>query len=139
MKVKLIGFIALIICVITISCQSEDQLEFKRYYIGGQLLYQQKCQNCHAAKGEGLSSLIPPLTDTAYLKKNKANLACIVKYGIKETIITVNGKSYEGAMPATDLSPVEIAKILTYVGNSFGNKMGTITSDITEADLQKCK
>jgi mono/diheme cytochrome c family protein len=139
MKLKVIGFIALALSVIIISCQSEDQLEFKRYYIGGQLLYQQKCQNCHAAKGEGLSSLIPPLTDTAYLKKNKAKLACIVKYGIKETIITINGKSYEGAMPATDLAPVEIAKILTYVGNSFGNKMGTITSDIIEADLQKCK
>jgi hypothetical protein len=48
--------------------------------------------------------------------------------GLKETIITINGKNYEGAMPANDLAPIDIAKVLTYIGNSFGNKMGTITT-----------
>lgn len=139
MKLKVIGVILILLSVIIASCQSEEQQEFQRYYNGGKIIYEQKCQNCHSIKGEGLSNLIPPLTDAAYLKTNKATLACMVKYGIKETIITVNGKSYEGAMPATDLAPVDIAKVLTYVTNSFGNKMGIITSAQIDKDLLKCK
>jgi mono/diheme cytochrome c family protein len=139
MKFKIIGSILLLLTVMIISCQSEDELEFKRYYTSGSLLYQQKCQNCHGAKGEGLSNLIPPLTDSVYLKKNKTQLACFVKYGIPETIITVNGKAYEGAMPATDLAPVEVAQVLTFITNSFGNKMGVVISDQAEKDLQGCK
>ncbi|WP_374948180.1 c-type cytochrome [Mucilaginibacter sp.] len=139
MKLKVIGGIGVILAAMVASCQSDDQLEFQRYYNGGKILYEQKCQNCHSAKGEGLSNLIPPLTDGAYLQKNKSKLACIVKYGINETIITVNGKSYEGNMSAADLAPVDVAKVLTYVTNSFGNKMGIIRSDQIDADLLKCK
>lgn len=139
MKLRVIAVIATALMIVIASCQSDDQMEFQRYYNGGKLLYEQKCQNCHSSKGEGLGNLIPPLTDAAYLKKNKTNLACIVKNGIKETIITVNGKSYAGAMPATDLAPVDVAKVLTYVTNSFGNKMGVVKSDQVDADLRKCK
>jgi mono/diheme cytochrome c family protein len=140
MKLPIIAFIGLLLCVIIASCQSEAEQDFKRYYTSGALIYKSKCQNCHGAKGEGLSNLIPPLTDTAYLKKNKTQLGCFIKYGIKETIITINGKAYEGAMPANvDLTPIEIAELLTYVGNSFGNKMGTIDFDQADADLAKCK
>ncbi|MBD1392231.1 c-type cytochrome [Mucilaginibacter glaciei] len=139
MKSRVIGLLTVLIAVIIASCQSEDELEFQRYYNGGKKLYEQKCQNCHSAKGDGLSNLIPPLTDAIYLKKNKALLACMVKYGIKETIITINGKSYEGAMPANDLAPVDIAKVLTYVTNSFGNKMGVIKSEVIDRYLAGCK
>jgi len=139
MKIRAIIFICVLLTVIVISCQSEEQLDFKRYYSSGSLVYKQKCQNCHGANGEGLTSLVPPLTDSDYLKKNKAVLACMVKYGIKETIITINGKGYEGAMPPTDLAPVEIAQVLTYLSNSFGNHMGTITSDTVSKDLETCK
>jgi mono/diheme cytochrome c family protein len=140
MKLKVIAFIAVMLCVIIVSCQSEAEQEYKRYYGSGTLVYKAKCQNCHGEKGEGLSNLIPPLTDTAYLKKNKAQLACFVKYGIKETITTINGKAYEGAMPANvDMPAIDIAEVLTYIGNSFGNKMGTITADEVNADLEKCK
>jgi mono/diheme cytochrome c family protein len=139
MKLLLIACVAMLVGVMIVSCQSDEQLEFKRYYSSGKNLYQQKCQNCHGTNGEGLSSLIPPLTDTVYLKKNKARLACFVKYGIQETIITVKGKAYEGAMPATDLAPIEVAQVLTYITNSFGNKMGIIVSEQAEKDLEGCK
>jgi mono/diheme cytochrome c family protein len=140
MKLRVIAFIAIVLCVIIVSCQSDAEQEFKRYYGAGTLVYKAKCQNCHGEKGEGLSSLIPPLTDTSYLKKNKSQLACFVKYGIKETIITVNGKAYEGAMPANvDMPAIDVAEVLTYIGNSFGNKMGVITVDEVNADLERCK
>jgi mono/diheme cytochrome c family protein len=139
MKLTVIAAISVLLLSFIVSCQSEQELDFKRYYTSGKIIYQQKCQNCHSAKGEGLSGLIPPLNDAGYLKKNKSALACMVKYGINETIITINGKSYEGAMPATDLAPIEVAQVITYVTNSFGNKQGITTSEQAYADLQKCK
>lgn len=140
MKLKVIGFLAALLCVIIASCQSDDEQELKRYYTGGAAIYKAKCQNCHGANGEGLSSLIPPITDTAYLLKNRKQLACFVKYGIKETIITVKGKAYEGAMPANvDMPAIDVAKVLTYVTNSFGNKMETILVGEVDADLAKCQ
>ncbi|WP_428331461.1 c-type cytochrome [Mucilaginibacter sp.] len=137
MKLKIIGIIGVIIIFI-VSCQSEDQVEFARYYSNGSTIYQSHCQNCHGVKGEGLQGLIPPLTDTAYLKNNKTTLACSVNYGLKGKITILN-RAFEGEMPANDLAPIDIAKVLTYVTNSFGNKMGIITLTQVNENLAKCK
>jgi mono/diheme cytochrome c family protein len=137
MKLKVITGIGLIVIAL-VACNTDAELEFKRYYSSGSLIYQSRCQNCHGKNGEGLQALIPPLTDTAYLKANKKNLACIVKYGMKGTISLAN-KFYQGEMPPNDISPVEVAEVLTYVTNSFGNKMGTVTSEHVVEDLKGCR
>jgi len=138
MKLKIIFGISLLLAVLIVSCQNEEQLEFTHYYSSGKLTYQTKCQNCHGANGEGLQGLIPPLTDSAYLKLNKATLACSIKHGLKGKLTILN-HSFEGEMPASDLAPVEIASVLTYITNSFSNKLGTITSQQVETDLAKWK
>jgi len=138
MKVRITAIVSVLIAVLIISCQSEENLEFKRYYSSGAEVYLAHCQNCHGGKGEGLSALIPPLTDSVYLKNNRAALACFVKKGLKGPI-TVHGKEFSDAMPAGELSSMEIAQVLTYIGNSFGNKLNTISIDQVEADLDKCK
>jgi mono/diheme cytochrome c family protein len=138
MKLKVIGAISAVIILFMISCDSEETLEFKRYYSNGALVYQAHCQNCHGANGEGLSDLIPSLTDTVYLKNNKASLACNIKFGLKGKI-TIKGKVFDDAMPANDLSSTQIAQVLTYIGNSFGNKLNTINIQQTESDLKNCK
>ena len=136
MKLRVIGIIGLLLAVL-VACQSEDQLEFHRYYTSGTVIYQGKCQNCHGDKGEGLSALIPPLTDSIYLKANKQQLACMVKYGLNKPI-TVAGKAFYSQMPLNDLPPVEIAEVLTYITNSFGNKMGVVTTQMVEDNLKGC-
>ena len=138
MKLKVIGIIAILLVVVGASCQSDDQIEFKRYYSGGSLVYQQHCQNCHGDKGQGLSALIPPLTDSIYLKNNRRKLACFIKKGLKGKI-TVSGRIFDDEMQADDISPIEIAKVLTYVTNSFGNKMGTVTLQQVQDDLKNCQ
>ena len=137
MKIRVIGIIGVLL-VILVACQSEDVLEFNRYYTSGKVIYQSKCQNCHGDKGEGLSALMPPLTDSIYLKTNLHKLPCIVKYGLNDPI-TVNRKAFYNKMPLTDLAPVEIAEVLTYVNNSFGNKTGVVTTAMVEGDLKGCK
>lgn len=121
-----------------VACQNQEDLEFKRYYTSGMVIYQAKCQNCHDAQGGGLSALIPPLTDRVYLEANKKNLACIVKYGAKGNV-TIHGKTFNGQMPANDLPAVEIAEVLTYVNNSFGNKLGVVTTEMVNESLKNCK
>jgi len=139
MKLKATGILAALILILYLaSCESDAGIEFKRYYSTGALVYQTHCQNCHAADGQGLSDLIPPLTDSSYLKNNKGALACFIKSGLMGPI-TINSKAFDDVMPANDLSPMQIAQVLTYVGNSFGNKLNTINQQQVEADLGKCR
>lgn len=134
MKWKVTGFLALFVFVWA-ACQSEHEIEFARYYSGGSVIYQSKCQNCHGSDGKGLAALIPALTQ---IKTDKAILACLVKYGSKKTLNPAD-KTFGTQMPATDLPDVDIAKVVTYVTNSFGNKMGTTTTEQVEEDLKGCK
>ena len=125
--------------MVLISCQSEQDVEFNRYYSSGATVYQKHCQNCHGDKGQGLAALIPPLTDSVYLKKNKQALACGLKSGISGKI-TVNGREFDGQMPAAaDLSPIEMAQVITYITNSFGNKLGLVNNEDVVRDLKNCK
>jgi mono/diheme cytochrome c family protein len=139
MKLKVIGVICFILAILVYSCQTDADITFGRYYSIGSVIYQGKCQNCHGKDGQGLSALMPPLTDSTYLKANKSQLACFIKYGMQNKVVIVNKKAFEGDMPAQDLAPIEIAEVLTYVGNSFGNNLGLITGEQVEADLKNCK
>lgn len=138
-RIILVCFAVFASAVFIQSCQSEQQLTYARYYTVGKALYEQHCQNCHAADGSGLEALIPPLTDTAYLRSNKKDLVCIIRYGL-EGEITVNGKTYDTPMPAEDhLAPIEIAQVITYITNSFGNSQGLYDVNDAEKDLEECR
>ncbi|GAB3925534.1 c-type cytochrome [Mucilaginibacter myungsuensis] len=130
------SFLTVVIAIA--SCQTAEDIEFKRYYTAGLVEYQNHCQNCHGDKGQGLAALIPPLTDTAYISRNKNMLACLLSKGIKGKI-TVAGKEFDSEMPPAELAPMEIAQVLTYVGNSFGNKVGLISNDDVTRDLKNCR
>ena len=142
MKLKVIGGIASIILLLCIgmftSCESDQQIEFNRYYSLGSSVYQSRCQNCHGANGEGLQALIPPLNDASFLKTHMNQLPCFIKNGVKGQI-TINNKAFEGEMPPADLPPIQVAGVLTYITNSFGNKTGRITAEAVETSLKDCR
>ena len=50
-----------------------------------------------------------------------------VRINIGTGNITVNGRPYNSVMPALPLSDDEVASVLTYVNNSWGNKRGEVT------------
>ncbi|MEJ5056227.1 c-type cytochrome [Sphingobacterium sp. MYb382] len=121
------------------SCYSNVSMETAQYAVNGQKLYTTHCQNCHGAKGEGLGKLYPPLTDSTFLNKQRAQLACIVKHGIRGPL-QVNGKTYDGIMPGNaKLNTVEIAYILTYITTTFGNSTSTYTQEEVVKNLENCK
>jgi mono/diheme cytochrome c family protein len=136
-KILLVIFSTTICCIIY-ACQSAGEMEQAKYMTGGKDLYIKYCQNCHGAKGEGLGKLAPPLTDTIFLKNNKAQLACIIKNGANEPMV-INNKTYEGKMPAfAELHDIDIAKIIVYITNSFGNKQGMYKYEQVAKDLLNC-
>lgn len=109
------------------ACQSEQAIRTAQYTVNGKKVYTAHCQNCHGANGEGLGQLYPALTDTTFLATHRQLLPCMVKYGKAE-------------MPANpQLSPIEIAYVLTYIGHSFGNTMDIFTQEEVQAALRACR
>ncbi|MFZ4101935.1 MAG: c-type cytochrome [Sphingobacterium thalpophilum] len=140
MKNRLIcGFFFLFCTALIVqSCQNEDSINYKRYYVNGKGLYEKNCQNCHGADGKGLGTLYPPLTDSTYLITNQKRLACIIRNGQNEQI-TIHNIAYQGQMPANNtLADIDIAQIIVYISNSFENKQGYYDQSDVAKDLAAC-
>jgi mono/diheme cytochrome c family protein len=121
------------------SCRDADQITRDMYYTNGRDTYIKRCQNCHGERGEGLANLIPPLTDTVYLKENRKYLACIIKHGMSEQI-RVDGRTFQEKMPENaDLNDIDIAQLIVYITNANGNKQGMYTTEKVAEDLNNCK
>jgi len=135
-------FCSLVACLAFLllqACQSETEIKRAQFYTNGKSLFTEHCANCHGEKGEGLGSLYPPLTDTAFLRANRSRLACLVKYGLHEELI-VQQQRFDTEMPGKpELTEQEIAYILTYLGNSFGNELGLVSTEEVNTQLKKCK
>lgn len=138
-RIILFAIFSVTICCIIYSCQSEGEIEQAKYLTSGKDIYIKNCQNCHGTNGEGLGELAPPLTDTVFLKSNKAQLACIIKNGSNKGVL-IHGKKYEGKMPEFEKMPdIDIAQVIVYITNSFGNKQGMYTYEQVALDLKECK
>lgn len=133
------SFLLFSIVAIIVSCQSQEQMDLQNYVSSGRDIYKAKCQNCHGENGEGLGELAPPLTDSLFIKTNKNRLACFIKNGVDEPLI-VHGKEYRGKMPAfPELTDIEVAQVLVFITNSYGNNEGFYSYEKVNADLKNCK
>ena len=89
--------------------------------------------------GEGLAGLIPPLAGSDYLIQNRENLACIIRYGLSDTIV-VNGKNYSEIMAGNqNLSEIHIANIANYILKAWGNQGQVLRFEEVDASLKACK
>lgn len=86
----------------------------------GKEVYSEVCMTCHLANGKGTPGAFPPLANSDYLLKSRKEIIHTVKYGLSGPI-TVNGQKYDNVMPSPGLSDKEIADVLNYISNSWGN------------------
>jgi nitrite reductase (NO-forming) len=96
----------------------------------GKGVYMQTCFVCHQVNGEGVPAQIPPLAKSDFLAKlsNEDAIHTVIAGRTGEMI--VNGKKYNGTMtPLNYLSDDQIANVLTYVRNSFGNEGAPVTME----------
>jgi mono/diheme cytochrome c family protein len=102
----------------------------------GEEVYNANCITCHLQKGEGLEGTYPPLAKADYIAKDKTGKLVIgaVLNGL-EGEITVNGKKYNVMMPPQNyLTDDQVADVLNYVRNSWGNKGKAITPAMVKAE-----
>lgn len=93
-------------------------------------VYNSICMACHQANGEGIPGAFPPLANSDYLLADKTRAIKQVLNG-SEGEITVNGVAFNGVMPGQKeaLNDQQVADVLTYVLNSWGNNGGVVTAD----------
>jgi len=92
------------------------------------------CSTCHQSDGGGLSaSQFPPLRGTPWVTGSPERMIKIVLNGLMGPI-TIANKTYPGQVPMTPyrgmLDDTEVAAVITYVRNSFGNQASAITPEM---------
>lgn len=97
----------------------------ERYKLGHEL-FEFNCSSCHQSTGLGVPGAFPPLARSDFLMSRPDKGIGVLLNGINNEPITVNGKHFQGVMPKLSLSDEQIANILTYVRNSWGNKSPVI-------------
>ena len=101
----------------------------------GKLVYASYCLTCHQADGGGVPNLNPPLIQTSYVLGNKDRLINVILNGFTEHV-DIDGESYSNNMPPLNaLKDQQVADVLTYIRNNFGNKASAVSS----AEVQKVR
>lgn len=103
----------------------------------GKEVYTLYCQSCHLEHGKGTPDINPPVAKADYLKKPAKILVNVILKGQSGEVI-VNGKKYNAIMPAQDyLTDLQIADVLNYIRNSWGNKIPGAITPATVKTLRK--
>lgn len=124
---------------ILFQCTDAKKLKKDRSVSHGLALYTQLCVQCHGEDGKGLGTLYPPLAGSDYIRKNPDSLACIIKYG-KDGPLEVNGVLYNQPMPGNPLLlDDEVAHLVNYIQNAWGNEGEYIPIDSISASIQNCR
>lgn len=93
----------------------------------GKTVFDTYCLPCHQADGKGVPGMNPPLVKTKWVLGDKKALIVILLKGLDKEI-EIKGDTYNNVMPAqSSLTDQEIADVLTYVRNSFGNKASAVS------------
>jgi mono/diheme cytochrome c family protein len=89
----------------------------------GRRVYARLCQSCHQQDGAGVPGAFPPLGGSDWVVGAPERPVHIVLQGFQGEIVR-NGVTYNAVMPGFGrlLSDDEVASVVTYIRNSFGNE-----------------
>ena len=128
---------ALLLCILIWSCNSSEKSKtnspepnLNKSQLSPELLesmqrgaevYNDLCVTCHLPDGKGVPKSFPPLANSDYLMNNRNKSIKAIKYGLKGEI-KVNGEIYNTPMAAFGLTDIEVADVINYITNNWGNK-----------------
>ncbi len=104
----------------------------KKIFLAGAEVYNREahCITCHQPDGKGLpAAQFPPIAGSEWVTGSEERLIKIVLHGLQGPI-EVNGRKFAGQVPMTPfkmLSDDELAAVLTFVRNTFGNRASIVT------------
>lgn len=123
-----------VVLLLTLVLQSFNQnFDLKESISRGKTVYSVQCASCHMEDGNGLEGVFPTLVKTDYLA-DKNRLVKIVSTGLRGPIV-VNGVNYDGEMPGNELTDEQVADVLNYIKNSWGNQ----DKAVLPAEIQQAK
>lgn len=102
----------------------------------GAVVYKKVCAQCHRPSGKGIANNYPPLAGSNWLTQKRLESIKAVKYGLRGNII-VNQKPYNGVMSAMGLNNTQVADVMNYTMNSWGNKQKKIVTEKEVASVKK--
>jgi len=106
------------------------------YMTRGAKIYSVKCNGCHGPDAKGNGSSYPSLVGSPWVTDETDRFAMIIINGLDGPISS--GKTY-GLMPpqGIGMSPEDLAGVMTYVRNHFGNSTGdVVTVEMAKAALE---
>src|SRR5690606_16500794 len=92
----------------------------------GKSVFARTCLACHQSEGQGIKGVFPPLATSDFLNNNKEKAIDAVLFGLKGEI-TVNGEAYNPVMPGRSQTGQEVADVVNYVYNNWGNNKTFVT------------
>lgn len=126
--------LSILLLATTISAQDETlSNSIKR----GKLLYEDFCVRCHMPDGKGQKGIIPPIAKSDFLFKHMEESIKALKFGGIDGEIIVNGVKYNSRMEKMGLYDDEIADIMNFTLNSWGNKYDKIIKEDYVKSLKK--
>ena len=110
---------------VTTAFVKADDEQMKR----GLAVYSRTCIACHQPTGKGLAPVFPSIAGVPIVNGDATLPIKFILHGLMGPI-TVDGVTYNSMMPpVAGVSDQDIADVLTYVRQSFGNKSNSVTPD----------
>jgi nitrite reductase (NO-forming) len=114
---------------VTTAFVKADDEQMKR----GLAVYSRTCIACHQPTGKGLAPVFPSIAGVPIVNGDATLPIKFILHGLMGPI-TVDGVTYNSMMPpVAGVSDQDIADVLTYVRQSFGNKSNSVTPDQVKA------
>jgi mono/diheme cytochrome c family protein len=131
LKLSILATLSYAFTFLAIGPDPELQASMER----GEEIYTTMCITCHMADGAGVAGVFPPLAQSDYLNDREASIRAI-KYGLQGEI-TVNGETYNNIMTPLGLNDQEVADVLNYVLNNWGNEPGEMVTEEQVAEVSE--
>lgn len=130
------SFVLLICAFALLACEAEegeaDTGQEEQVEQLGDRVYNSYCTTCHQPQGQGVPNAYPPLSESEWVQGDEGRLIRLVLHGV-EGPMEVQDETYNQPMIAHGhLSDEEIAAVLTYIRQNFGNDAGAVTPDEVE-------
>ncbi len=107
--------------------------------VDGSQIFSTRCAACHQAQGEGVAGAFPPLAGSEWVVADPQLPLAVLLKGLSGRI-TVKGQAYNGAMPSWEaLSDAELAAVLTFVRQDFGNHGAQVMEKDVRAARERWK
>jgi mono/diheme cytochrome c family protein len=136
--IKYIYTSVILVSVMLLGACSND-IKDSQTYQDGKSIYNHYCAKCHSEDGSGLGELYPPLKNNMDITNQPYKMICYIKNGVSGEMV-INGKKYNQKMPPLEnAEESDIAAVLTYISNSFGNKGKVWDEQMVSKMFKVCK